>query len=510
MASAEPAQTDDTLDGKRIHPLASLFPPMSGDEFAAVCEDVKANGLVEPIVVLNGEILDGVHRLRACLQTGIEPRYQEWNGEGGTPMQYVWSRNWTRRHLTAGQRAVISLAAEKELAKEAALRMSPKARAEGVERFPQVVDETGRARDQAGRLGGVSGRYVQDAKLVEQSSLELLRLVWRGALTLPAAKRQTRLLAGEPANDARTHRVHLVFADHSLKSQRLSKAEAAALRKALAKSLAGTGAKVQVVDARAAAAKKPVKPAFGTKEWADETVNILSGCQHDCVYCYAKADAIRRHQNRADTWNTPVVNPDGVSRGLQKRGSLLMFPSTHDVHPDNLEDYLTVLRQLLSAHNKVLVVSKPHRECIERLCRELKEFKALILFRFTIGSADDAVLRLWEPNAPSFAERVACLEYAYREGFQTSVSCEPMLDDKVDAVIEKVKPYVTDVIWLGRANLLKKRVEANRPGDESFSERAEVLEALMSDEYVRALHARLEDDTKIEWKESITKVLKRR
>ena len=154
MTFAAPIQTDDALDGKRIHALASLFPPMSDDEFAAICEDVKSNGLVEPIILLDGEVLDGIHRLRACLSADITPRYQDWNGEGGTPLQYVWSRNWTRRHLSAGQRAVISLAAEKELAKEAALRMSPKARAaEGVERFPQVP-ESGKARDQAGRFGG--------------------------------------------------------------------------------------------------------------------------------------------------------------------------------------------------------------------------------------------------------------------------------------------------------------------------------------------------------------------
>lgn len=88
MTFAAPIQTDDALDGKRIHALASLFPPMSDDEFAAICEDVKSNGLVEPIILLDGEVLDGIHRLRACLSADITPRYQDWNGEGGTPLQY--------------------------------------------------------------------------------------------------------------------------------------------------------------------------------------------------------------------------------------------------------------------------------------------------------------------------------------------------------------------------------------------------------------------------------------
>lgn len=505
MAPVETAQ-DDTLDGRRIHALASLFPPMSGDEFAAICEDVKANGLVEPIILLDGEILDGIHRLKACLQVGTQPRYQEWDGEGGTPVQYVWSRNWTRRHLSAGQRAVISLTVEREFAKEASLRMARKAPTEGVARFPQAA-ESRKARDRAGQLGGVSGRYVQDAKLVERTSPDLLPLVWRGTLTLPAAKRQARNDTEKRVKDAPRHRVRLEFEGHSLESKRLPKADAAALREALAKSLDGTAAAVRVLDDRTAAARKADKPLFGTREWADQTVNILSGCHHDCVYCYAKADAIRRRQSGPDIWKTPAVSQDGVERGLQMSGQSLMFPSTHDVHPANLDDYLTVLRKLLVAGNEVLVVSKPHRTCIQRLCSELREFRSHILFRFTIGSANDSVLRLWEPAAPSFAERIDCLRIARRGRYRTSVSCEPMLDDNVHAVIKAVRPYVTDKIWLGRANSLKVRVERNRPGDPGFSKLATDLETLMSDEYVKTLHARYKSDTKIEWKESIRKVL---
>ncbi len=63
-------QSDQHLDGRAIHPLAALFPPMTEDEFAAIAADVAANGLVEPIMLLEGEILDGIHRLRGCLQAG--------------------------------------------------------------------------------------------------------------------------------------------------------------------------------------------------------------------------------------------------------------------------------------------------------------------------------------------------------------------------------------------------------------------------------------------------------
>ena len=34
------------------------------------------------------------------------------------------------------------------------------------------------------------------------------------------------------------------------------------------------------------------KQVFGTKEWAKYNENFISGCSHDCRYCYAKTMAM--------------------------------------------------------------------------------------------------------------------------------------------------------------------------------------------------------------------------
>lgn len=34
--------------------------------------------------------------------------------------------------------------------------------------------------------------------------------------------------------------------------------------------------------------KKKKKTAHGTQEWADFNVNIQTGCENDCLYCYAR------------------------------------------------------------------------------------------------------------------------------------------------------------------------------------------------------------------------------
>lgn len=90
-----------------IHPAATIFPEMSAAEIDALALDIAAHGLRDPIVIYDGQVLDGRHRQRACAEAGVEPRYVEWDGNG-TPEAFVLSKNLHRRHLSASQRAMIA------------------------------------------------------------------------------------------------------------------------------------------------------------------------------------------------------------------------------------------------------------------------------------------------------------------------------------------------------------------------------------------------------------------
>lgn len=87
-----------------VHPAAEVFPMLPPDELAELAEDIRVNGLAHPIVLKNGQLIDGRNRREACRIAGVEPRTVELNGQD--PTAYVLSTNIARRHLTKGQRAM--------------------------------------------------------------------------------------------------------------------------------------------------------------------------------------------------------------------------------------------------------------------------------------------------------------------------------------------------------------------------------------------------------------------
>jgi N6-adenosine-specific RNA methylase IME4 len=156
--------------GGKFHPVADIFPLIEGDEFSALAEDIRANGLLVPIVLHEGMILEGRNRFRACEVAGVACRFEQYTGDD--PIGYVISLNLRRRHLDESQRAMVA-------ARLATL-------GHGGDRSKSPIGDLTQAK--AAELLNVGKRSVERAADVRESGArELVRAVERGDVSVTAA-----------------------------------------------------------------------------------------------------------------------------------------------------------------------------------------------------------------------------------------------------------------------------------------------------------------------------------
>lgn len=88
------------------HPLALELMPggMSNEEFDVFAEDIEQRGVIYPITLFEGKVLDGWHRYRACHRTGTA--FKTITYEGKDPAGYIAACNIHRRRLSSLQRAL--------------------------------------------------------------------------------------------------------------------------------------------------------------------------------------------------------------------------------------------------------------------------------------------------------------------------------------------------------------------------------------------------------------------
>jgi len=177
-----------------IHPVARYFPDLPDDEFAELKADIEVRGLAEPILKKGNVVLDGRHRLRACQELGIEPRFLEFKGDDEAAE--IASRNIFRRHLTNDQRvAIMAKVLGPKLANEAEARMKA-----GDLRV-KSTQGSGRSHELLAREAGVSQHKARQAMHLTRHAGELVEMVVTGQATLRSAAKQAK--ASRPMTKAR-------------------------------------------------------------------------------------------------------------------------------------------------------------------------------------------------------------------------------------------------------------------------------------------------------------------
>src|SRR6516225_7487753 len=89
------------------HPLANMFPMIEGNAFEELKRDIAAQGILEPIRLYQGMILDGRNRYaaaKACGHSFSVDDFIQWEGTLAEAEAWVISTNMHRRQLTTKQK----------------------------------------------------------------------------------------------------------------------------------------------------------------------------------------------------------------------------------------------------------------------------------------------------------------------------------------------------------------------------------------------------------------------
>jgi DNA modification methylase/ParB-like chromosome segregation protein Spo0J len=187
------------IAGYEVHPAAELFPLLRGAEFDKLVASIKADGLLHPLVVHRGVLLDGRNRALACQKAGVKPGIEKYDGDTSEDgiERWIVSTNLRRRHLNESQRGIIGARIKKREAERAAKRRGKRT---DLVKNSSPSRDAGKARDKAAEQVNVSGYTVDAAeKVIDRGVPELVAACEDGDLAVSAAAR----LAGRPAEDQR-------------------------------------------------------------------------------------------------------------------------------------------------------------------------------------------------------------------------------------------------------------------------------------------------------------------
>lgn len=163
----------------RFHDYANIFPMLHGEALDALREDIRIHGVREPVVFLDGAILDGRNRYQCARDLGAE--YPRVEYEGDDPLGYAISRNLHRRHLSESQRASVA----------AKLANMPRGRpSEKGANLPLCAESEAAPVTvaRAAEMLNVSERSVKSARKVqERGAPELVAAVDAGEVSVSAA-----------------------------------------------------------------------------------------------------------------------------------------------------------------------------------------------------------------------------------------------------------------------------------------------------------------------------------
>ena len=186
----------------------------------------------------------------------------------------------------------------------------------------------------------------------------------------------------------------------------------------------------------------------------DQSINPYQGCEHGCVYCYARPSHSYLDLSPGLDFETRVFyKPNAASRLLDawERPGYVCKPITIGANTDPYqpaEKSLRITRQLLELFQKhrhpVNIITKSNL-----ITRDLDIIAELASHRLcsvaiSLPTMDAALKRIMEPRIPSAEARLRAIEALASGGVPTSVLVAPIIPAINDSEIERILEAVAN------------------------------------------------------------------
>ncbi|TAG75187.1 MAG: radical SAM protein, partial [Burkholderiales bacterium] len=180
----------------------------------------------------------------------------------------------------------------------------------------------------------------------------------------------------------------------------------------------------------------------------DQSVNPYRGCEHGCIYCYARpshsyvnlSPGIDFETQLFAKRNAPELLRKEISRRTYVPSAINFGANTDPYQPIEREERITraCLEVLLEANHPLTIVTK--NALVLRDLDLLEQFAAknLVTVFVSISQLDNELTRILEPRASAPANRLRALGELARAGVPTCVLVAPIIPFINDEYIERV------------------------------------------------------------------------
>ncbi|MEW9853672.1 PA0069 family radical SAM protein [Novosphingobium sp. M1R2S20] len=180
----------------------------------------------------------------------------------------------------------------------------------------------------------------------------------------------------------------------------------------------------------------------------DRSVNAYQGCEHGCIYCFARPTHAYHDLSPGLDFETKLFAKPSAARLLRETlakpgyvpAPIAMGTNTDPYQPIEARYRITrdVLELCLETRHPVTITTKSDRLLRDLdLLAELAKLK-LVAVGVSVTSLDSALSRLLEPRAASPSKRLDALGVLVKAGVPCHVSVAPVIPSITDSDLERI------------------------------------------------------------------------